>query len=82
MTDVTAETFLSSADAHEIAWAKPPATPVALQPDRVLIAGGADALEVAVATAQDVPKIEDVRRLWNLRWNRRAAARFCSSLHI
>ncbi|MFG1888146.1 Eco57I restriction-modification methylase domain-containing protein [Micromonospora sp. NPDC049051] len=73
MTAVTADTFLDDADAREIIWPKPAGAPGALTVDRVLIAEGPDAFEVLLATAQAAPKTEDVRRLWSLRWNRRAA---------
>lgn len=46
---------------------------MALTPDRVLIGNGNDALEVAIASASARPKVDDVRRLWAARWNRRAA---------
>ncbi|WP_435585843.1 hypothetical protein [Micromonospora aurantiaca (nom. illeg.)] len=73
MSAVTAETFLDDEDVREITWHKPAAAPVALSVDRVLIAEGSDAFEVLLATAQAAPRTDDVRRLWSLRWNRRAA---------
>lgn len=73
MSEVTAEAFLEDEDVREIVWPKPAGAPAALTVDRVLIAEGPDAFEVLVATARTAPKTDDVRRLWNLRWNRRAA---------
>ena len=71
MTDF--EQFLGDADVREIPWTKPSGAPVSLTTDRVLIADGTDALEVAVASAATRPKVDEVRRLWASRWGRRAA---------
>ncbi|MFC3992640.1 hypothetical protein [Actinoplanes siamensis] len=73
MPDVTIDQFLGDSDATEIPWTRPTGTPASLTPDRVLIAPGQDALEIAVAAADARPRVDDVRRLWSLRWNRRAA---------
>lgn len=67
------EDFLADADVREIPWSKPSGAPISLDTDRILIADGADAIEVAVASATSQPKIDDVRRLWSARWARRAA---------
>jgi len=67
------ETFLADAKVREIPWARPPGAPVALTATRVHIADGNDPLEVALATAGGAPRVEDVRRLWAARWNKRAA---------
>lgn len=71
-TAVTADDFLADVDAEEITWTRPAGAPVALTPVRVTLGRGADPLEVAFATAGTAPKMDDVRRLWSLRWNRRA----------
>src|SRR5438552_920109 len=73
LSGVTAETFLGDTDTREIPWARPAGAPASLSPDRVHMAEGADGLEVALATAPSAPRTDEVRRLWNLRWNRRAA---------
>ncbi len=76
MNTTTPENFLSNVDCAEITWTRPLGTPAALTPDFVKIGPGQDGLEVAVArTALHAPppKAEEVRRLWNLRWNKRAA---------
>ena len=73
MSQVTVEEFLADVDAREIPWSRPPGAPVALRTDRVVIADGHDALEVAIASAPAAPKVNDVRRLWTARWGRRAA---------
>ena len=65
--------FLADVDANEIPWVRPAGTPAALATDYVLIGAGADGLEVAVATASRVPKVDEVRTLWKLRWRRRAS---------
>lgn len=70
---VTVDDFLGEIDVREIPWARPSGAPASLVTDRVLIADGTDALEVAIASAGRPPKIDDVRRLWAARWNRRAA---------
>lgn len=70
---VVAEQFLGDADVQDIPWSKPSGAPAALQTERVLIGEGRDGLEVALATAERAPKVEDVRRLWSQRWGRRAA---------
>lgn len=73
MSSFTVDDFLADTDAQEIDWVKPSGAPVALSTVRVTIGAGADALEVALATSTGAPKMDDVRRLWALRWNRRAA---------
>ncbi|MER6631679.1 hypothetical protein ABT301_26270 [Streptomyces sp. NPDC000987] len=73
MSDVTMDTFLEDADVREIPWPKPPGASAGLSTEQVLIADGTDALEVAIAHAASRPKAEEVRRLWSLRWGRRAA---------
>ncbi|MFC7527580.1 Eco57I restriction-modification methylase domain-containing protein [Actinoplanes sp. GCM10030250] len=73
MPSVTIDDFLGDVDAREIPWSRPAGAPHGLTPDRVLLADGHDALEVAVAVSNGRPKVEEVRRLWSLRWNRRAA---------
>ncbi|WP_435866544.1 Eco57I restriction-modification methylase domain-containing protein [Streptomyces yangpuensis] len=70
---MTMDTFLEDVDVREIPWPKPSGAPAVLSTSQVLIADGTDALEVAVAQAPSRPKAEEVRRLWNLRWGRRAA---------
>jgi hypothetical protein len=70
---VTPDSFLGDIDVREVAWTKSAGSPVALIPQRVLIADGVDALEVAVAVSSGKPRVDDVRRLWSARWNRRAA---------
>ncbi|MFJ1653258.1 Eco57I restriction-modification methylase domain-containing protein [Streptomyces sp. NPDC088337] len=67
------EDFLNEAEAHEISWSRPESAPASLATERVLIAAGPQAFEVAIASATIRPRVEDVRRLWALRWNRRAA---------
>lgn len=73
MSSFTIDDFLAEADAQEIDWVRPNGAPAALKPLRVAIGFGPDALEVAVATADSAPRMDDVRRLWSMRWNRRAA---------
>ncbi|WP_411731947.1 Eco57I restriction-modification methylase domain-containing protein [Paeniglutamicibacter sp.] len=73
MTTFNTDDFLADADVQEIDWVRPPGSPTALTPLRVNIGFGSDALEVAFATSNTAPKMDDVRRLWSLRWNRRAA---------
>ncbi|MEU2866120.1 hypothetical protein ABZ672_48950 [Streptomyces mirabilis] len=73
MSQVTIEDFLDDAEAHEIPWSRSIGAPTPLAPERVLVAPGPEALEVAIASAAAQPKVNDVRRLWALRWNRRAA---------
>lgn len=73
MTSFTIDDFLAEADVQEIDWVRPSGAPTALNPLRVDIGWGPDALEVAVATSDAPPRMDDVRRLWSLRWNRRAA---------
>jgi hypothetical protein len=75
---VTVESFLADLDVQEIPWVKPAGAPIALSPERVFIGTGVDALEIALATVARTgpgtgPRVDDVRRLWNARWNRRAA---------
>ncbi|WP_425525582.1 Eco57I restriction-modification methylase domain-containing protein [Streptomyces albidoflavus] len=70
---MTMDTFLEDADVREIPWPKPSGAPAGLSTEQVLIADGTDALEVAIARAASRPKAEEVRRLWSLRWGRRAA---------
>lgn len=67
------DTFLDDVDADEIPWQQPSGMATGIRADRVLIAEGPDALEVVVAQAESRPKAEEVRRLWSVRWNRRAA---------
>lgn len=67
------EHFLADADVRDIPWTKPTGAPISLVTDRVLIADGTDALEIAVASATGRPKVDEVRRLWAARWGRRAA---------
>ncbi|MFI9629193.1 Eco57I restriction-modification methylase domain-containing protein [Streptomyces sp. NPDC052042] len=66
------EEFLCEAEAREISWNQAEA-PASLATERVLIADGPQAFEVAVASATTRPRVDDVRRLWALRWKRRAA---------
>ena len=76
MSAVTPDNFLVHVEAPEIPWAKPAGAPVALGTSFVKIGPGPDGLEVALAVTvpeEKAPKADDVRRLWNLRWNRRAA---------
>ncbi|MFF7855700.1 Eco57I restriction-modification methylase domain-containing protein [Streptomyces sp. NPDC007904] len=73
MSQASIESFLDDAEVREVPWTRPSGAPVSLEPDRVLIADGTDALEVAIASAEAQPKVNDVRRLWAQRWNRRAA---------
>lgn len=70
---VTIDDFLADTDAQEIDWVRPSGAPSSLNTVRVDIGWGSDALEVALATSDKAPKMDDVRRLWSLRWNRRAA---------
>ncbi|MEI5671848.1 MULTISPECIES: Eco57I restriction-modification methylase domain-containing protein [unclassified Nocardioides] len=65
--------FLADSDAQEIDWMRPPGAPAALETIRISIGLGPDALEVVTAKSTGAPKMDDVRRLWSLRWNRRAA---------
>jgi hypothetical protein len=69
----TIDDFLAETDAQEIDWVRPTGAPTALNPLRVDIGFGPDALEIALATSEKSPRMDDVRRLWSLRWNRRAA---------
>ncbi|MEV1118871.1 hypothetical protein AB0I91_27725 [Actinosynnema sp. NPDC049800] len=73
MTGFTVDDFLVDSDATEINWIRPGGTPASLRPVRINIGGGSDALEVVLATSEKAPRLEDVRRLWSMRWNRRAA---------
>lgn len=73
MTSFTIDDFLADADVQEIDWVRPNGAPASLKPLRVDLGLGPDALEVAVATAETAPRMDDVRRLWSMRWNRRAA---------
>jgi hypothetical protein len=76
LSAVTPDNFLVDAEAPEIPWAKPSGAPVAVGTKFVKIGPGLDGLEVALAVTVPegkAPKADDVRRLWNLRWNRRAA---------
>ncbi|PWS42344.1 hypothetical protein DKT74_22775 [Streptomyces sp. ZEA17I] len=73
MTQAGIEDFLGEAEAHEISWNQPDGAPESLAAERVLIAEGPQAFEVAIASAVTRPRVDDVRRLWALRWNRRAA---------
>lgn len=73
MASFTIDDFLAEADVQEIDWVRPAGSPTALNPVRVDIGFGPDALEVALATSTTPPKMDDVRRLWAMRWNRRAA---------
>lgn len=70
---LAAEDFLGDMDVQDIPWSKPSGAPAALTTERVLIGEGRDGLEVALATAERAPKVDDVRRLWSQRWGRRAA---------
>lgn len=73
-SDYTIEDFLDGvAVANEIDWTRPPGAPVAINPLRVNIGLGPNALEVAIASADQAPKMDDVRKLWALRWGRRAS---------
>lgn len=73
MATFTIDDFLAEADVQEIDWVRPSGAPTALNPLRIGIGLGSDALEVALATSRSAPKMDDVRRLWAMRWNRRAA---------
>lgn len=73
MTADPIEDFLADSDAAEIDWLKPAGTPAGLTTVRVFTGKGSDGLEVALATSQSAPKMDAVRRLWSLRWGRRAA---------
>lgn len=69
----TLDDFLAEVDAQEIEWVRPKGAPSSLNPLRIDIGWGSDALEVAFATSESAPRMDDVRRLWSMRWNRRAA---------
>lgn len=72
----TPDTFLADWTGAEIDWARPTGAPIALKTQIVAIGAGADALEVALATTiaeTTAPKADEVRALWKVRWNRRAA---------
>ena len=72
----TPDTFLSDATGTEIDWVKPAGAPVALQTEFVQIGSGPDGFEVAFARTiapTVAPKADEVRALWKVRWNRRAA---------
>ncbi|WP_343908562.1 Eco57I restriction-modification methylase domain-containing protein [Nocardioides aquiterrae] len=73
MSSFTIDDFLAEAEVQEIDWVRPSGAPASLTPLRVDIGFGPDALEIALATSPQSPKMDDVRRLWSLRWNRRAA---------
>lgn len=57
---------------REIDWSKPVGAPAAISTVRVHTGNGIDGLEIAVATSLAAPKMDDVRKLWKLRWGRRA----------
>jgi hypothetical protein len=65
--------FLADIDADEIEWSRPSAAPSTLSTEYVLIGNGADAFEVAVATAPSLPKINDIRNLLEDPLGQRAA---------
>lgn len=54
-------------------WPLADGTPKALTPMMVQFGAGPDAFEVALAESDSAPKADDVRRLFKLRWNHRAA---------
>ncbi|MCF7547352.1 Eco57I restriction-modification methylase domain-containing protein [Pseudonocardia sp. WMMC193] len=70
----TIEDFLDDAPlASEIDWSRPSGAPLAIDPLRVAFGHGPNPLEVAIAAADVAPRMDDVRRLWSLRWGRRAS---------
>ncbi|QQQ77408.1 hypothetical protein IOD16_02380 [Saccharothrix sp. 6-C] len=73
MAGFTIDDFLADSDTQEIDWLLPGGAPASLKPARINIGWGADALEVVLATSDKAPRMDDVRRLWSMRWNRRAA---------
>ncbi|GGM15756.1 Eco57I restriction-modification methylase domain-containing protein [Nakamurella endophytica] len=73
MAAFSIDDFLADTETQEIDWMRPSGVPSSLEPLRVAIGAGSDALEVALAVSPNPPRMDDVRRLWSLRWNRRAA---------
>lgn len=69
VTTSSIESFLDDLDAHT--WSPPSNTPKSLKPKLWFQGKGDNPLEVAVATATQKPKVDDVRRLFQARWNRR-----------
>lgn len=67
------EDFLEGAQkSSTIDWVRPTGAPVTLSPLRVDIGFGPNALEVVLAESFAAPKMDDVRKLWRLRWAQRA----------
>ena len=72
-SDFTLEDFLEDAmRSSTVDWARPSGAPVTLNPLRVEIGFGPNALEVVLAESSAPPKMDDVRKLWRLRWAQRA----------
>lgn len=75
-SDYTVEDLLDGLDDAKkqsaIDWTAPKGAPQSLKPLRIDIGFGNFSVEVAVATADRAPKMDDVRRLWSLRWGHRA----------
>lgn len=70
MTATTVDTFLTTHE-NDIDWVRPDKAPAGIQTVRVHTGHGVNGLEVAVAQAASAPKMDEVRRLWKQRWDRR-----------
>lgn len=69
MTTSQIESFLPDFDAHN--WSPKEKPPAALEPQVWFSGKGDNAVEVVVANAPAKPRVEDVRKLWHIRWGRR-----------
>lgn len=69
MTTSSIESFLGNFDAGT--WTPKDKPSASLEPKLWFKGKGANALEVALATAKSKPRAEDVRKLWHARWSRR-----------
>lgn len=69
MTSEWCEDFL--VDREPLGWRSQEGGPKSLAPHSVFLGRGANALEVALASAAGQPKAEDVRKLWTARQNKR-----------
>lgn len=68
----TSDDFLAGLP-NEQDWSTFTGLPAAITPLVVQFGNGADAFEVALAESDSAPKAEDVRNMFKVRWNKRAA---------